>query len=137
MVSNTYRAGLLGSLLAALVLSGCASSGGYSSNDKPLSGTEIVAVLVGNSVSGDNWDGPFTAYFPTFGEVVGVRATHYRDKGTWRVEEDALCVQWEDWWGGVERCWGIYLDGTYITWRRPDSEKMERARLREGNPAGL
>lgn len=137
MASIGYRASLTAPLLAALLLAGCASSGGYSSSDTPLSGTEIEAVLTGNSISGGDWDGPFTVYFPTYGEMRGVRATHYRDSGTWRVEEDALCAKWDDWWGGVERCWSIYLDGTVINWRRPDSDLSSKAEVHEGNPGGL
>ena len=137
MLSITHRSALLGASFIAVLLSGCASGAGYSLSDEPLTGSEIQAVLVGNSISGDNWDGPFTVYFPAYGEMRGLRARHYRDSGTWHVEEDALCAKWEDWWGGVERCWGVYLDGTTITWRRPDSDLMERALVREGNPAGL
>ena len=137
MVFITHRPTVASAVLTMVLLSGCVSGGGLSSSAELLSGEEIVAVLTGNSISGDNWDGPFTVYFPEYGKMVGVRATHYRDAGTWRVEQEALCAKWEDWWGGVERCWGIYLDGTTVTWRRPDGDRLENARLREGNPAGL
>ena len=137
MASRKLTTSLLGSLVSAMLLAGCASSGGYSSSSEPLTGPEIEAVLTGNSISGEQWDGPFTVYFPTYGKMLGVRSTHYRDSGTWRVEEESLCAKWDDWWGGVENCWSVYLDGTTINWRRPDSDTTANAELREGNPAGL
>ena len=90
-----------------------------------------------NTVTGDDWDGPFTVYFPTDNEMRGLRASHYKDVGTWRTDEDAICATWDNWWGAVERCWGIYLDGNIVSWQRPDSDAPGQAEVVEGNPYGL
>ena len=137
MTGFTHRLGLTASLACALILSACGGSSPVDSGDVPLNAEEMRTVLVGNSIVGDNWDGPYTVYFPVYGEMRGLRASHYRDIGTWRAEEDAICGAWDNWWGSVERCWGIYLDGDSVSWLRPDSDTPERAKIVEGNPYGL
>ena len=137
MTGSTHRIGLIASLACALILSACGGSSPIDSGDAPLSAEEMRTVLVGNSIVGDNWDGPYTVYFPVYGEMRGLRASHYKDIGTWRAEEDAICGTWDNWWGSVERCWGIYLDGNTVSWLRPDSDTPEQAKIVEGNPFGL
>ena len=137
MTGSTHRIGLMVSLACALILSACGGSSPIDSGDAPLSAEEMRTVLVGNSIVGDNWDGPYTVYFPVYGEMRGLRASHYKDIGTWRAEEDAICGTWDNWWGSVERCWGIYLDGNTVSWLRPDSDTPEQAKIVEGNPYGL
>jgi len=123
--------------IISIGLAACASSPGMSGSAVPLTGDEIRGLLVGNSIIGKNWDGPYTVYFPTYGEMRGLRSSHYKDQGTWYVVEDAICGEWENWWGSVERCWGIYLEGDTITWLRPDSDAPDVAEIVEGNPAFL
>jgi hypothetical protein len=137
MTGFQYRVGLIATLTCALVVSGCGGSSSIHSGAAPLNAEELKSVLVGNSIVGENWDGPFSVYFPVYGEMRGLRASHYRDTGTWRAEEDAICGTWDNWWGAVERCWGVYLDGNSVSWLRPDSESAEQAKIVEGNPYGL
>lgn len=137
MSRTMYRIGSIAWLGAALIVAGCSSSGPIESGDAPLNAEEMKTVLVGNSVVGDNWDGPFTVYFPVYGEMRGLRANHYKDIGTWTAQEDAICGTWDNWWGSVERCWGIYLDGDTVSWLRPDSDTPQRVKVVEGNPYGL
>ena len=137
MTEFTHRIGLMATLASALILSGCSGSSPVARGDVPLGGEEMKTMLVGNSIVGDNWDGPFTVYFPVYGEIRGLRAAHYKDVGTWRTDEDAICATWDNWWGSVERCWGIYLDGDTVSWLRPDSDTPEQAKVVEGNPYGL
>ena len=137
MTGFTHRIGLMATLASALLFSGCSGSSPAELGDAPLSAEEMKTVLVGNSIVGDNWDGPYTVYFPAYGEMRGLRASHYKDSGTWRADDDAICATWENWWGGVERCWGIYLDGSTVSWLRPESDAPEQAEIVEGNPYGL
>jgi len=137
MTGYLHRVALMAGLAFTLVLSGCGSSGPIESGQAPLNAGEMKTVLVGNSVVGDNWDGPFVVYFPVYGEMRGLRASHYKDIGSWKAEEDAICGTWDNWWGSVERCWGIYLDGNSVSWLRPDSDIPQRVKLVEGNPYGL
>ncbi len=137
MTGFTHRIGLIAPLAFALILSGCGGSSRTGSGGAPLNAEEIKTALVGNSIVGDNWDGPYTVYFPVYGEMRGLRATHYTDIGTWRAEEDSLCGTWDNWWGSVERCWGLYIDGDTITWPSADSDTPGRSKIIEGNPYGL
>lgn len=131
-----HRLALYTSLAAFLMISGCGGDP-IARGDAPLNSEEMKQALVGNSVVGDNWDGPFVVYFPVYGEIRGLRASHYKDVGTWRGEEDAFCAAWDNWWGSVERCWGIYLEGDKVSWIRADSDTPDVARIVEGNPYGL
>lgn len=137
MTGFPHRASLMATLVCALTVAGCASSGSVHSGEAPLNAAEMKKVLVGNSIVGENWDGPFTVYFPVYGEMRGLRASHYKDIGTWRTEPDAICGTWDNWWGSVERCWGVYLDGGTVSWLRPDSDTPQQAKVVEGNPYGL
>ncbi len=137
MTAFPHRVALIASLACALILSGCGGGSPIDSGEAPLNAGEMKTVLVGNSVVGDNWDGPYAVYFPVYGEMRGLRASHYKDIGAWRAEEDAICGTWDNWWGSVERCWGLYLDGDSISWLRPDSDAPQRAKVVEGNPYGL
>lgn len=137
MTAFTHPIALIASLACALILSGCGGSNPIGSGDAPLDADELKTVLVGNSVVGDNWDGPYTVYFPVYGEMRGLRASHYTDIGSWRANDDGICATWDNWWGAVERCWGIYLDGDSVSWLRPDSDTPEQASVVEGNPSGL
>lgn len=137
MIGPIYRRASMVALAGAVLLAGCGGSTPVERGEAPLNAEELKTVLVGNSIVGDNWDGPFTVYFPVYGEMRGLRANHYKDVGTWRAEEDAICGSWDNWWGSVERCWGVYLDGDTVSWLRPDSDTPEQAKLVEGNPYGL
>jgi hypothetical protein len=137
MIGITHRIATIAALAGALALASCGGSSPIDSGEPPLNAEEMKSVLVGNSIVGDNWDGPYTVYFPVYGEMRGLRASHYKDIGTWRAEEDAICGTWDNWWGSVERCWGIYLDGDSVSWLRPDSDTPEQAKVVEGNPYGL
>ena len=137
MTGFTHRLGLIASLACALILAGCGGSSRIGSGDAPLNAEEIKTALVGNSIVGDNWDGPYTVYFPVYGEMRGLRASHYTDIGTWRAEEDSICGIWDNWWGSVERCWGLYIDGDTISWPSSTSDTPGQSKILEGNPYGL
>ena len=137
MTGFAHRIGLMASLAAALIISGCGGSPSIPKDAAPLNADEIIAVLVGNSITGDNWDGPYVVYFPVYGEVRGLRSSHYKDIGTWRAETDSICATWDNWWGSVERCWGLYIDGDTITWPNVYAETPGTSKIVEGNPYGL
>jgi hypothetical protein len=137
MTGLVRRIALTASLVVALAVSSCAGGGKMGGGGVPLSSEEIKTALVGNSIVGDNWDGPYTVYFPVYGELRGLRANHYKDMGTWRAEEDSICATWDNWWGSVERCWGLYIDGDTITWPSAESDAPGKSKIIEGNPYGL
>lgn len=137
MTGITHRIAMIAILAGALALAGCGSSSPIDSGEAPLNTEEMKTVLVGNSIVGDDWDGPFTVYFPVYGEMRGLRASHYKDIGSWTAGEDSICATWDNWWGSVEQCFGIYLDGDSVSWLRPDSDRPAQAKVVEGNPYGL
>ena len=137
MIKFVQRIGPMTSLAAALILSACSSTPSVPSGAAPLDADEIIAVLVGNTITGDNWDGPYVVYFPVYGEMRGLRSSHYKDLGTWRAETDSICATWDNWWGSVERCWGLYIDGDTITWPNVYAETPGTSKIHKGNPYGL
>jgi len=137
MSGYLHRIALMASFAAALILSGCGGADPVQHGDAPLNAEEMKSVLVGNTITGDDWDGPFAVYFPVYGEMRGLRASHYKDIGTWRVEEAALCATWDNWWGALEKCWGVYLDGDTVSWLRADSDRPQQSKVLEGNSHGL
>ena len=104
---------------------------------KPLSGNEIKAALVGNSIVGETRMGPLTIYFPSYGEMRGLRSFHYRDDGTWRVTEDSFCGEWNNWLGTMARCWRVYRSGDTVSLEHVDSSQQETVKLVRGNPANV
>ena len=105
---------------------------------KPLSGGEIKAALVGNTIVAD-WTskGPLTVYFPDYGEMRGLRSHHYRDDGTWRVTEDEFCGEWNNWLGTMAQCWRAYRSGDAVSLEKSDRPIQETIKLVPGNPADL
>jgi hypothetical protein len=104
---------------------------------QPLSGSEIRAMLIGNSVVGETRMGPLTVYFPSYGEMRGLRSFHYRDDGTWRVTEDGFCGEWNNWLGTMARCWRAYRSGDALSLEKVDDSQQVTIELVPGNPANL
>ena len=87
---------------ALFVAVGCAPTvQGEQKPQSPLTGEEIKQRILGNSVSGTTRDGPYTVHFPDYGEVLGVRSFNYKDRGTWQVKGDQMCIHWDNWWGNA------------------------------------
>ena len=105
---------------------------------EPLSGSEIKAALVGNTIVAD-WTskGPLTVYFPAYGEMRGLRSHHYKDDGTWRVTEDEFCGEWNNWLGTMDQCWRAYRFGDEVNLEKSDRPIQEAVKLVPGNPADL
>ncbi len=130
--------------LAALVALGSAGCESEFWKEPPkergarLSGSEIKAALVGNTIVSD-WTskGPLTVYFPAYGEMRGLRSHHYRDDGTWRVTEDEFCGEWENWLGTMAQCWRAYRSGDAMNLEKSDRPIQETVKLVPGNPAKL
>ena len=104
---------------------------------RPLSGEEMKAELLGNSIVSNDPSGPFNVYFPDEERVLGRHSRRYEDEGVWRVTEDAICVRWNNWWGNVERCFQVVLDGEQATWIDPYGEAVSDVTLEPGNVADL
>lgn len=86
-----------------------ASLGGQATATGPLTGRELTRILPGRfaaSALGFHFD--FTL---ARGGKVQARYGEYRDKGSWRVKGDQLCISLDKWFSGSERCAAISARG--------------------------
>lgn len=101
-----------------------------------LTGAQVKSALAGNSlVRIPEEVPPLAVYFSEGGDLRGLRANHYSDTGTWRVEDDTLCGAWKDWYGTLSQCWEVYRAGDTITLKRSDHVASFRATIHPGNAA--
>lgn len=128
-------------LFAMLLLAGCESPL-FKTPPPPLgerlNGEQITAVLAGNSlVRSADESPPLIVYFAENGVLRGVRSNHYTDFGTWNVEQDAVCGQWQNWFGTMSQCWAVFQAEKMLTLKRIDHGDTFRAALEGGNVANL
>jgi hypothetical protein len=105
-------------LLAALVTAGFCSPA--SAEDKPLTGPEILKLLVGTEVAGDGWTQSFAAGGATTYTAPGGVST-----GRWDVRGDTYCSVWppSDSWA----CYAMTIDaaGTAVVWIADSGSRTE------------
>lgn len=103
-----------------------------------VEGKALWNMLAGNTVTSDpDLVPPLVVYFAVDGEMRGMHSNHYRDVGTWKVEGNQLCGNWENWWGTLNRCWEIYRSGKRLTLLRPDDGREAAGFLVPGNVKNL
>lgn len=112
---------------AAATLLACSAASAAEVQGRVLTGAEIEAEIIGNTVSGTTQDGyRYAEYYRPDGIV---RADDYQ--GKWWIAGDTMCFDYQG--ADSDGCWGVALDGQKITWLlngEPDGE----ARLQAGNP---
>jgi hypothetical protein len=103
-----------------------------------LTGAQIQSLLSGNSlVTPMEQVPPLTLYFDESGEMRGIRANNYRDSGRWRIRDDTVCGQWENWMGTMASCWKVFRANERITLKSVDDARVVPASLAMGNVGGL
>ena len=103
-----------------------------------LKGEQIKATLSGNSlVRIEEESPPLVLFFAEDGELRGVRSNHYQDRGTWRIEDDAVCGNWNSWYGTLASCWEVYRAGDRFTLNSKKYTRTLHATVAPGNVAGL
>jgi len=128
-------------LLAVVTLAGC---------DIPLlrtpppplgaqiPGDQLALLLAGNSlVRSLDEVPPLVLYFDGDGEMRGLRSNNYKDRGTWRVDDDAVCGAWNNWYGTLASCWQVFQYGDQLTLKSTSRAQSFRATLAPGNVAQL
>ena len=100
-----------------------------------MSGKEITAALVGNSLDGTDKDGDYVIYYPSQGEM-RIAYQGRTDAGVWRVKKNKYCRKWTHFGKGKERCVRLYRKGDQINWVRK-GKVTDRSVLVRGNPAAL
>lgn len=100
-----------------------------------MSGKEIKAALVGNSLDGTDKDGDYVIYYPSDTEMRIVYQGR-TDVGVWRTKKGKYCRRWSHFGKGKERCVRFYRNGDQINWVRK-GKVTDRSVLVPGNPASL
>jgi hypothetical protein len=116
-------------IFAIIVAAGFWSALGHADDAKPLTGTEITALLSGNTVKGSN----FSEYYDPSGAVRGSdKGAAYT--GSWRVANDALCVDFASY--NYKECITISAAaaGKY---EFKDSKDTHTNTIVKGNPGNL
>ena len=126
---------------AALAISACSTTNQLPelSGFEKLTGSEIQALLPGNSLRGTDKTGSYVIYYSSADTMKIDYTTSKRrrhDTGTWRVSGDRYCRQWNELGTGRERCVSFFRRGNTIHWVR-NNEVTDRSVLENGNPAGL
>lgn len=128
-------------LLAVLALAGCESNllrPPPPPLGEQLAGDQITAMLSGNSLIKDvEQSPPLVLYFADNGELRGIRSNHYQDRGTWRVENDLVCGDWNNWYGTLASCWFVHRSDNRVTLTNQRATDRLRATLATGNVADL
>ncbi len=111
-----------------------------SQGKKQLTGAEIKAKLIGNSVTGTSVETGvlFTVYYPVYGEIRGEAGPWgmFTDEGVWVIKDGLYCVTWNE-WADKELCLSVYIDGNAVSWVKPDGELLSVDTFVVGNPAEL
>lgn len=111
----------------ALLIAGPASVHAYGSgaDHDTLSGSEIEALIAGNTVGGAMAEsGEYTEYYAEDGTIHGDGYT-----GEWTVEDDAMCFDY----GEGATCYEIAADGNQVEWIK-DGEVDGTGMVADGNP---
>lgn len=126
------RGSLARSRLAALGLLAGLAAGlpGATLAEEPLTGREIAARIVGNTVRGG--DAAFEEYYRPDGAVFGT-SPEGSYQGRWTIDDDRLCLEYAEPFG----CHQIVLEGEKITFINEDGDVDDAGTLLPGNPNGF
>lgn len=78
-------------------------------DSRALTSSDVTEVVAGNSLVGvplAAGDAAWAVYYATGGIEHGMYGGDF-DKGRWRVSNDMLCSNWDN-WGDGERCFTLY-----------------------------
>ncbi len=104
---------------------------------KQLSSNEIRSYLAGSTVEGTTINGlRFVMKWSADGTMSGKASNsdaeiNMTDNGTWWVEDDKLCRQWERWLGGEVYCAVIVKDGETFIFYGSDGEVVRKCTVLE------
>ena len=111
-------------ILAVMLSSatGCAMAA-----DSLMSGSDIKARVIGNTVAGVDEGKPYQEYYNPNGSIDGVDTEEYG--GAWRIDSNRLCTRYEsdDEKKGAPawECSGVTVKGDQLTWVDGEGEKTE------------
>ncbi len=122
---------------AIFALGACASSQKTAELDgfKQMKGQEIAAMLIGNSLDGEDSDGEYVIYYDS-PSTMKIAYQGRVESGVWRIKGDQYCRRWETFGKGKERCVYFHRSGDKVNWVHKGKIR-DRSVLVAGNPASL
>jgi hypothetical protein len=129
----------LGFAVAACLALGISAGAAQAPKGRPLSGAEIGAALVGNTLSGKSPTGEgWIMWIAPDGKMI-VRGTTqngsmFGDIGAGTVKGDRWCVTWELLRQGQPMCLTVVKDGDLYRNYAPDGHLESTYTIRQGNP---
>jgi hypothetical protein len=88
----------------ALVALSLAATAGFAA-DTPMTGEQVRALLVGNTVSGPWYAEPYDFSYTREGRVYGTIGAN-TGNGTWRIRDgDRYCHEWSEFFEATEKCY--------------------------------
>lgn len=115
-------------IAAALMLMSAAVPAAEHGDHDTLKGSEIRALIAGNTVTGSMSSGQDYAEF--YAEDGTIRGRDYT--GEWSIQDDEMCFDY----GDGATCYGVAADGDAVTWVL-DGETDGTGVVREGNPMDM
>lgn len=98
----------------------------------PLTGAQIQAQIVGNTVEGTAGDVEYTEFYATDGTIHGL-GDDGPYAGQWSIENDHMCFDL----GETKECDKVQLDGSKIQLFADDGSLVAVGELKPGNPGNL
>ena len=92
--------------------------------EKKLIGPEIKAAFSDAKSTLTGSQGTFLVDWKADGTMTGkgIKGA-FPDKGKWWVKGNTFCRKWGFWVGGLEKCFGVTLDGEKMKWWRADGSQ--------------
>lgn len=121
---------------AALLAGGCASQPPIS--EDALNGDEIRSLITGNTLEGSYLADRLVMVFYADGVVRGSMGLTGSDSGTWEIDGNSYCNEWDRYFGGDHRCYQWHRQGDGFILENVDSFKTQpiRGRIVKGKPKG-
>jgi len=106
--------------------------------EETLSGDQVRALIVGNTLQGSFMANPLTMVFYPDGTVYGSIGMTGSDSGTWEIEDDTYCNEWVTYFSGVRRCYQWVSDGDGYVLKNVDKYRARdiQGRIEKGKPKG-
>jgi hypothetical protein len=98
----------------------------------PLTGAQIQAQIVGNTVDGTAGDVEYTEFYAADGTIHGL-GDDGPYAGQWSIENDHMCFDL----GETKECDKVQLDGAKVQLFADDGSLVAVGELKPGNPGNL
>ena len=131
--SHRARRAAAAALVALLCSAGLAGAAG-----ERLSGDRIRELITGNTLQGNYTTLPLTMVFYENGVLRGSIGLTGSDSGTWEIDGDKYCNEWDVYFDGVRHCYAWVPHGDGYVLQSVDAYKIRpiQGRIEQGKPKG-